>query len=176
LYWHSRAIVSGDFSGRNLKIAQSVRVMDDDHYIVERRITERVQNYWQSLCHSRIMPEEVDIDTHLLGDDWAHCFLLQTRDIDHIAQFNFTYLGDAIVQHYLDSNLDHDNVRLIGPNAFYLAPMFKKVVETRKPWVDQSHFFTNDGREVRYRQCLLPLGTPKHVEAIFGAVFFKVVI
>lgn len=148
--------------------------MEDEQYLVERRITERVFRYWSDLCGRRAMPEESDIDPDKLGKDWPHCFLLQTRDIDHIEQFNFTYLGEAIARRYHESGIDPDNLYLIGPNAFYLAPIFRKIVATRKPIIDHNHFDTADNRRVFYRQCLLPLGQGKKVEAIFGAMLFKV--
>lgn len=149
---------------------------ESEHYIVERRITERVLRYWENIRGRRDMPEESDIDPDKLGRDWPHCFLLQTRDIDHIEQFNFTYLGDAIAKRYVDSGIDPENLHLIGPNAFYLAPLFKKVVETRKPHIEHNFFYTQTGQKVFFRQCLLPLGTKKKVEAIFGAVLFKLVV
>jgi hypothetical protein len=149
-------------------------MMDEERLLVERRITQRVFNYWHSLCLGRHMPEESDIDPDALGDDWPQCFLLQTRDIDHIDHFNFTYLGDGIVRIYKNAGIDPDNLFLIGPNAFYMAPHFHHVIKTREPLIENSFFFAEDGRKILYRQCLLPLGSsPKKVEAIFGAMLFK---
>jgi hypothetical protein len=74
--------------------------MDEGRLVIERRITRRVYNYWHSICRGRLMPEEADIDPDALEDDWRHCFLLQTRDMDHIEQFNFTYLGEGILAAY----------------------------------------------------------------------------
>jgi len=148
--------------------------VDEGSYRVERRITQRVLDYWQAISRGRLMPEESDIDPDVLGEDWPHCFLLQTRDIEHIDQFNFTYLGEAISQTYATAGIDPENLHLVGPNAFYLAPLFKKVAETAKPVIDHNHFFTTDGKKIFYRQCLLPIGSKKRVEAIFGAMLFKV--
>lgn len=149
--------------------------MDEEgSLIVERRITKRVYDYWSSLCRGREMPEESDIDPDQLGSDWPYCYLLQTRDIDHIEQFNFTYLGDGISKAYQRAGIDPGNLELIGPNAFYLAPRFKQVVKTREPVIESSHLFATDGTKILYRQCLLPVGTKNKVEAIFGAVQFRV--
>ncbi len=147
--------------------------MDEGHFIVERRATRRVFNYWQSLCHGRAMPEEADIDPDALGDDWPHCFLLQTRDIDHIEHFSFTYLGEGILAAYQHAGIAVDNLFLIGPKAFYLAPHFAHVMTTRSPLLEDSHFIADNDTQVFYRQCLLPVGNGKKVEAIFGAMVFK---
>ncbi len=119
------------------------------------------------------MPEEADIDPEHLGEDWPYCFLLQTRDIEHVEQFNFTYLGEGISKAYDHWGIDQNNLVLIGPNAFYLAPHFKKVAETKMPLIENSHFYAANGTRVLYRQCLLPLGHGKRVDAIFGASLFK---
>lgn len=149
--------------------------MDEDQFVVERRITQRVLRYWEQVCRGRPMPEESDIDPDALGDDWPHCFLLQTRDIEHVEQFNFTYLGDGILQAYKRARIDPDNLFLVGPNAFHLAPHFRKVVETASPLIEESDFIADTGVRVFYRQCLLPIGAPgKGVEAIFGVMLFKV--
>lgn len=140
----------------------------------ERRITQRVYNYWNKIRGDRHMPEENDIDPEALGDDWKHCFLLQTRDIDHIEQFNFTYLGDGILNAYKHAGIDPDNLFMIGPNAFYLAPHFLHVVNTGESLIDHNNFIANDGTRVLYRQCLLPLSSNfGKVDGIFGAMLFK---
>jgi hypothetical protein len=148
--------------------------VDEGRFIVERRITQRVHDYWASLCRGRRMPEESDIDPEQLGDDWPHCFLLQTRDIHHIEHFNFTYLGEGIVDAYAHAGIDPENLYMVGPNAFYLAPQFLRVVKTMQPMFDENQFVNACGRTVRYRQCLLPIGHDRHVEAIFGAILFKI--
>ena len=101
-------------------------------------------------------------------------FLLQTRDIEHIEQFNFTYLGEGITTAYTQAGIDPNNLFLVGPNAFYLAPHFKQVIESRLPIVESSFFMAEDGRKILYRQCLLPIGSKaKKVESIFGAMLFR---
>lgn len=141
---------------------------------VERRITQRVFHYWESLCRGRAMPEESDIDPDQLGEDWPYCFLLQTRDIEHIDQFNFTYLGEGILKAYKKAGLDPDNLFMVGPNAFALAPHFQYVAKTAKPFIDHNSFIANNGMRVLYRQCLLPVGSRAgKVEAIFGAMLFQ---
>jgi hypothetical protein len=147
--------------------------MDEGHWVVERRITLRVHNYWESLCLGRLMPEESDINPDVLGEDWLHCFLLQTRDMEHNEQFNFTFLGEGILAAYKHAGIEPDNLHLIGPNAFYLAPHFLQIINTREPLIENNYFFANNDQKVFYRQCLLPIGSGKKVEAIFGAMLFK---
>ena len=121
------------------------------------------------------MPEENDIDPDVLGDDWAHCFLLQSRDVANTQDYNFTYLGENIVRAYSDAAIDGANDALIGPNAKTLSVHFHRVIESRAPVIDEGEFTTVKGRRVMYRQCLMPLGNEEAgVVAIFGGMNYKI--
>lgn len=141
-----------------------------------RRLTSRLHSYWNDCRGIRPMPEENDIDPDALGEDWDYCFLLQSRDVANIKDYNFTYLGDRIVKAYFDTAIDEFNQFLIGPNASCMSGIFTKVIETGAPVYDEGSFKTLHGRTVLYRQCALPLGNEdKGVEAIFGGMNYKIV-
>ncbi len=142
----------------------------------ERRLTLRLLRYWQELRGIRNLPEEPEIDPDALGDDWGFCFLLQSRDVANIQDYNFTYLGENILGAYFDREIDEHNEFLVGPNAYRLGTHFSRVLETRAPVIDEGEFLTLHARRVLFRQVLLPLGTEeKGVESIFGAMNYKIV-
>lgn len=141
----------------------------------ERRLGLRLLRYWQEKCRMRNMPEENDLDPEELGEDWEFCFLLQSRDVANVQDYNFTYLGAKIMNAYFDKAIDEHNQFMVGPNAFRLSNHFNRVLETCAPVLDEGEFQTLHGRRVLYRQVLLPLGSPdKPVEAIFGGMNYKV--
>lgn len=148
-----------------------------DHYPYgERRLTLRLLRYWQECRGLRDMPIENDIDPEHLGADWDFCFLLQSRDVANVQDYNFTYLGEKILNAYFDKALDAHNQVMVGPNAYRLSTHFARVLETTALVVDEGEFMTLAGRRVLYRQVLLPLGEPnKGVEAIFGGMNYKIV-
>ncbi len=142
----------------------------------QARLTDRLLTYWDACRGSRPMPEENDIDPEALGSDWDYCFLLQSRDVANIKDYNFTYLGERIVRAYFDTSLDQFNQFLVGPNASCLSRVFAQVIEQAIPMYDEGSFKTLQGRTVLFRQCALPLGNPaKGVEAIFGGMNYKIV-
>ena len=140
----------------------------------ERRLVRRLMRYWHEQRGLHPMPEENDIDPDTLGDDWAHCFLLQARDVANTQDYNFTYLGENIVRAYSDAAIDGSNEQLIGPNANRLSTHFHRVLDSRAPLIDEGEFTTLKGRRVMYRQCLMPLGTDGGVVAIFGGMNYKI--
>lgn len=141
----------------------------------ERRLTLRLLRYWQELRGIRTMVAEAEIDPDILGGDWGFCFLLQSRDVANIQDYNFTYLGENIMGAYFDREIDEHNQFLIGPNAYRLGSHFTRVLQTRAPVLDEGEFLTLHGRRVLFRQVLLPLGhDDKGVEAIFGGMNYKI--
>jgi hypothetical protein len=142
----------------------------------ERRLSLRLLRYWHEIREMRAMPIENDIDPEVLGADWDYCFLLQSRDVANIQDYNFTYLGEKIMKAYFDKSLDAHNQFMVGPNAYRLSTHFAKVLDSSSPVLDEGEFTTLHGRKVLYRQVLLPLGTPeKGIEAIFGGMNYKIV-
>jgi hypothetical protein len=153
--------------------------MSDDSNIYpygERRLGLRLMRYWHEKRGLREMPVENDIDPEELGGDWDYCFLLQSRDVANIQDYNFTYLGTKIMKAYFDKSIDEHNQFMVGPNAYRLSTHFTRALETRAPVLDEGGFETLQGRKILYRQVLLPLGVQgKPVEAIFGGMNYKVI-
>ena len=139
------------------------------------RLTTRLINYWQARRAIHIMPQESDIDPDELGDDWDSCFLLQSRDVANATDYNFTYLGPAIIQAYRGSVLDEGNRYMVGPQASHLSEIFQRVITTQAPVYDEGELYALSGARILYRQCALPLGSiEKGVEAIFGGMHYRV--
>ncbi len=141
--------------------------------VIERRITLRLIAYWEKLRKQNQMPEESDIDPDDLQDLWDYCFLIHVKDLNK-PDYNYTYLGKAIQQAYSGELEDNVRSRLVSPNAAKLAPSYAKVIETRAPLVEEGEFINLRNDVVKYRQCLLPLGSGNTVEAIFGGMRFKI--
>jgi len=142
----------------------------------ERRLPWRLLMYWQKKRGARIMPEENDIDPEELGGDWGRCFLLQSRDIFNVVDYNFTYLGAKILQDYENTMLDAHNEFVVGPNASQLSRYFRRMLDSRVPMLDSGELATSQGQRVIFRQILLPLGgASEEVSAIFGGMSFKLV-
>ncbi|MFZ4540299.1 MAG: PAS domain-containing protein [Rickettsiales bacterium] len=153
--------------------------MTDDNNIYpygERRLGQRLLRYWREKRSIHAMPVENDIDPEELGTDWDYCFLLQSRDVANVQDYNFTYLGQKIMTAYFDKAIDEHNQFMVGPNAYRLSNHFARVIETRAPVLDEGEFLTLHGHKVLYRQVLLPLGDDsKPVEAIFGGMNYKII-
>jgi hypothetical protein len=140
---------------------------------IERRLTLRLVAYWERLRGPRQMPSENDIDPEDLEELWDYCFLVQVRDLAK-QDYNYTYLGSAIVEAYR-SGLDADDpCSLVALNANKLTSSYHQVISARAPVIEEGEFRNLHGDIVKFRQCMLPLSHGTDVEAIFGGMRFKI--
>lgn len=142
---------------------------------MERRISLMLLQYWNELRDERPMPTEDELDPDRLTAIWQHCFLLQIRDIKHVIDYNYTYLGPALMQAYEDGTLDRFNGKMVAPDANRLASLYEQVIKTHDPLLDEGEYTMPGGRVIRFRQAMLPLGdTTGKVHSILGGAWFKV--
>lgn len=139
----------------------------------ERRLTVRLLSYWEKLRRDRPMPGEQDLDPEHIKDLWGHCFLVHLKDVDKPG-YHYTYLGPEIRSAYTGGLPDEEVGELISPNAAKLTECYKEIRQSRKPLIDEGEFRNARGDLVRYRQCLLPLGSGAEVDAVFGAMRYRV--
>lgn len=140
---------------------------------IERRITVRLVAYWEKIRGAHAMPSENDIDPDDLSDLWDYCFLVHVQDLKQ-EDYNYTYLGSAIVEAYRGGLSANDPSGIVAPNAEKLTSNYLRVIEGKKPVIEEGEFKNLRGDTVKYRQCMLPLGTGDTVEAIFGGMRFKI--
>lgn len=141
---------------------------------IERRTSLILLQYWNELRDERELPQEDEIDPERLSIIWGHCFLIQIRDIKQVKDYNYTYLGPNLTQAYHDGTLDRYNGKMIAPDANRVSHLFQQVIDTKDPLIDEGEYRNPLGRMVKYRQSMLPLGTPDGVvESILGGAWFK---
>ncbi|MDE3015758.1 MAG: PAS domain-containing protein [Pseudomonadota bacterium] len=140
---------------------------------VERRITLRLLAYWEKMRGDRAMPTEDDINSAEIRDLWGSCFLVRVSDLDR-RDYNYTYLGQEIMEAYRSGLASGDPANMISPNARKLSTGYNKVIITGKPVLEEGEFRNLNNDVVKYRQCLLPLGKGNEVSAVFGGMRFKI--
>ena len=136
----------------------------------ERRLTMNLLGYWERVRGDRALPSEADINPDDLAVLWDDCFLVHTMDLQK-QDYNYIYLGPHIAAMY------HDGMKqeLEHFNASKLSKGFQKVIDTKKPVLEEGGIVNALGRTVLYRQCLLPLGEGETVNAILGGIRYKLI-
>ena len=142
--------------------------------IPQHRIHDRMNSYWQQLCHGRPMPLESDVVLGDLGDIWASCFLVNVQE----NCFAYDYLGAAIVLAYGDNITGKEITEtLVYPHPASLVNTFKNVVLNASPALDDSEFVNSKGETVKYRSCVMPLADATgKVSFLLGAMKWKVFV
>lgn len=139
----------------------------------ERRLIERVEDYWNYLRRDRAFPSTTDIDPVELDDDWCDCFVMFPCEPPELACFMF--IGPRLLE---NARLPEDwpktaerRVRDCPPGSMLARSVqyVQKVLEQRVP-VQVSEIFEDGGEEVRLRGTLFPLSSDgRDIDAILGA-------
>lgn len=140
---------------------------------VERRINLRLLSYWEKLRRGRTMPGPEELNPDDLRDLWDCCFTIHAPEV-YKADFNYSYLGQFIIDAYHEGHIKGDSGPMISPIAANTSAHFRKVMETGKPLTEEGQFTNRNGKIVKYRQCLMPLGREDKIAVIFGGLSFKI--
>lgn len=142
----------------------------------EKRHTELLLYLWQRLRGKRLYPSEDMIDFEEIAGLWNACFLVQVRDITQVEYFNYTYLGEKIVSDYQEGILPQGIPHIVTLNAADIGDQLRKVMDEKRPHFQEGVYPLLDKKEIRFRQCMLPLGpTDDAVHSVVGRLSYKVV-
>jgi hypothetical protein len=141
----------------------------------ERRLNERLLNYWQSLRGERPFPSEDELDLDALEPIWEECFVLQARDVRLKTGYNFTFLGSTIQRAYQSGLIPYALPGVVAPEASHLSVEFERMFVQPEPLSSEGEYALPEGVTLRYRQVIVPLshGGPT-VEALLGRLGFRI--
>ncbi|WP_249549093.1 PAS domain-containing protein [Anaplasma phagocytophilum] len=143
-------------------------------YVSERRAINTLCSYWDQLRNGRCYPRKDEIEPEELMTIWPNCFILQVKYADEEKRYECIYAGEEAVRLY-GSDLKHysetENMVIFFPQVVEnLFDYLESVVENQRPIIEETEKTTHKGREVKIRQCLLPLGNDSTVDHIIGVV------
>jgi hypothetical protein len=127
----------------------------------EQRLTYRLQTYWDMLKKDKHFPDARKFDVGAVEDIWANCFRVSVNKT-HPPTFTYEYMGENVSAAY---GKDLQGMTVDPRMAFFpgsvLHRRLENIVHMKIPMQDNGHLINYDGKIIRYRACLLPLGTEK---------------
>src|SRR5262245_50093170 len=127
---------------------------------VNHRYHERLREYWDELRGERAFPMESEIDPDVLEEIWPSCFLISLDDVTRRIGSRYSYLGAELIEAYGEDANNPDTVmRLVTSTSMPMVQKFNEVVETHQLVIDKSEFINSKHLLIRYRTCMLPLGS-----------------
>ena len=142
------------------------------HPSPERRIPLRLLSYWEKLRKGRPMPPESEVRRDDIRDLWDACFLIHVKDANP-SHYSYSYVGPGIVKAYCGDMPENDHEADITPQPGMIDG-YRTVMRTCKPLIESGEFHNRQNQLIKYRQCLLPLGEGEEVQAILGALHYRV--
>lgn len=137
--------------------------------VTERRISHQLVHYWQQIKGDRILPSETDIDADDLAEQWDACFHIYLHDAGGNPTFSYGYVGEHLLPIFIEDASPH--LLTLPPEKLLAA--YNEMQLTKLPIIESVQEFPADGRYIRYRQCLLPLGEKGEIHSIFGGMRYK---
>ena len=142
--------------------------------VSEHRFHQRLQDYWNALRGARAYPQESEIDPDLLEDIWPSCFLISNDEVTHRVGYRYSYLGSDLIEAYGDDASAPDvALRLLSTRDAPLRLQLDDVLQSKIPVIDESEFVNLKHLTIRYRTCMLPLGTGEEATHIIGCMRWK---
>lgn len=141
-----------------------------------RRITEQLLEYWlERKPKQDPFPSEMDIDPKAIKSIWDSCFIIKVEDDEPSHGFKYSYLGASLIDAYGEDLSQHDIPRtLLDPGQSVLAKQFEKVIRLGLPASEDGEFTNHNNELIKYRCCMLPLGSPDGtVKTIIGGMKWK---
>lgn len=169
----------------------------------DKRLTQRLTDYWNSLRGDGPLPKWESFNTGEFSDIWKQCCEWRVEAGDgNTVIFTYDHVGES-VKEAIDNDLwgrKFTTSSRVLPGApltrniigaglaeqmytsdfkgFPVASIIKKidrVLNKLAPLVDEGRFENPERRVVRYRSCLMPFGTPEgRVERLVLGLSWKV--
>lgn len=137
----------------------------------ERRLTEQLVLYWNSLRANDDFPSLADVNSQDIMDIWADCFVVKIKQFEEHLDHEYEYIGENIYAMF--GGVLSSDVILNMSDA--LASKYEEVIRMRLPIVDESQFVNANRDVVQYRQIVLPLGSNDVVEHLLCGVRYDIV-
>lgn len=126
----------------------------------ERRLSQKLINYWHSLkelCQDT--PKEQDVSADLLSDIWENCFLIKQGVQGNPQGYRYSFVGERITQECIDSE---PHIRRFLEHVLQLhdsaAIEAEKAIETNEPVVNEGTYLDEESQHYFvYRRCFVPL-------------------
>lgn len=119
-----------------------------------------------------MLPAPIDIDSDEIADMWDDCFLLQINNRDALEiTGSYNYVGDNLRPMFIEGlgKVAH----LVSLPEEKLQDRYREMMMTNLPIVENVEEHMHEGRSIKYRQCLLPLGKNGVITHIFGGMRYK---
>ena len=140
----------------------------------ERRLVLRLMAYWDDMRGDSLLPVAADIDPEVLGDDWAHCYLLEARypaihsEFKHIGSI----FDPEMPEGGIDTMLECPHGTLLHAATHYLDRVLQKKVP-----ISLGGAASLGPDEVIYRSVLLPFSSDgETIDHVLGGANYKVTI
>lgn len=141
----------------------------------KERLTTILMNYWKAIKKEMAFPAEEDVNPAEIKDIWDCCFIVEANNFMMVKDFFYKYLGDGIRSAYLKDLSGHSLDHVVAPKIEKLASEYERVLATKAPVYQEGSIPLKNGKVIKFRQVLLPLGDDGvNITSIMGGFSYKI--
>ncbi|MDH5796453.1 MAG: PAS domain-containing protein [Anaplasmataceae bacterium] len=151
--------------------------MFEESTLIEKRTTNKLCSYWSSIRGNRNYPNKLDIDFDDIEEIKEYCFILSIKEVGNKMEYKFDYIGSTL--HEIFEQEQHQvlsiNYSIISLNPESALESIDEVMESGYPVINETQTIVDDGNELSFRQCFLPLSdNNKDINSILGTFRCKI--
>jgi len=134
----------------------------------DKRLTKRLQVYWDSLRKDSPLPKFERFNGSALADVIGNCCWwsaeISTNSLDKKHRYTFLYMGSSIKEAVgKDMTGEILSSKIANFPATKIVTKMDLVMEQKIPMEDEGQFINDKHKIVKYRSCLLPFGNEDRV-------------
>jgi hypothetical protein len=126
--------------------------------VSEKRLVNRLKNYWDLLRGSESIPEYVKFNKAAIADMWTNCIVVSVSNAGKQKVYKYEHVGNSAAEAF-GKNLtgvyasSYEKSLMPGSN---LMTYLDKSVDERSFLISQGQFVNLENKIVKFRDCMLP--------------------
>lgn len=126
----------------------------------EKRLTQRLTNYWTLLKKDSLMPPFQKFNPGAIDDIWDHCVLLAVNDNGEGGGYTYYQMGDKVKGLYhQDLTGERVNPKQKASRGAGIVQRVSEILDNPQPVYDSGQFINPGHKVVKFRSCMLPFGS-----------------
>jgi len=125
----------------------------------DKRLVNRLQNYWELIRRGKPMPEISQLNPHSIEDLWSQCMKLEALQTQGGVTYYYRFVGSVLAEMYGSDPTNREVDRKVKQYPMnIIVDKLDGVAAARNFLIDENQFVNGRGKLVKYRACLMPFG------------------
>lgn len=134
--------------------------------MIEKRLVERLKQYWNTLKGEAIVPDLRRFNSDVISDLWPRCLMLEVvhNTANKAALYTYESMGADIIRAYGNDLTGHYvNVHMHNFPGWQVLKSIDDMLIDPKPHESEGSFISDAHKAIKYRAIILPFGNANRI-------------